>query len=81
MWVMANRGSRAADGKSAVHSQEYLDRATMFGELELVLADWSDEAQEDLVLVAMNGILSPDFETCMRLWTAAMLVARRDHRD
>ena len=61
-----------------MHSQAYLDRCTMLGELELALLDWSDDAQEDLVLVAMNGIVSPDFETCMRLWATVMLVVESE---
>jgi hypothetical protein len=57
-----------------MYSQKYLDSSTMQGELTLALLDWSDEAQEDLVLVAMNGIISPDFEACMRLWAAMKVV-------
>jgi predicted DCC family thiol-disulfide oxidoreductase YuxK len=56
-----------------MYSQDYLDSSAMQGELTLALLDWSDEAQEDLVLLAMNGIITPDFEACMRLWAAMRL--------
>ena len=46
----------------------------MLGEVTLTLLDWSDEAQEDLILVAMNGALQPSFEEYMRLWTAMRVV-------
>lgn len=56
-----------------MHSRTYLESVTIQGEIELALLDWSDEAQEDLILVAMNDLVSPDFETCMRLWSRALL--------
>ena len=51
-----------------MYSQDYLDRCTMLGEVELALLDWCDEAQEDLLLVALNGIVPPTLENYMHLW-------------
>ena len=51
-----------------MYSQDYLDTCTMLGEVELVLLDWCDEAQEDLLLLALNGIVEPTLEAYMRLW-------------
>jgi hypothetical protein len=56
-----------------MQSQEYLDRCTMMGEATLALLDWSDEAQEDLVLIALNGIFPPTLEACMRILHALCL--------
>lgn len=53
-----------------MYSQDYLDRCTMLGEVELTLLDWCDEAQEDLLLVALNGIVPPTLEAYMNLWDA-----------
>lgn len=57
-----------------MYSQEYLDSSTMLGEVTLTLLDWSDEAQEDLLLVAMNATVPPTLEACMRLLDAMRVV-------
>jgi hypothetical protein len=59
----------------AMRSQEYLDFCTMMGEVTLTLLDWSDEAQEDLLLIALNGVAPPPtLETYLGL-LAAMRMA------
>jgi hypothetical protein len=57
-----------------VYSQDYLDSSTMLGEVILTLLDWSDEAQEDLILVALNGVVPPTLEAYMHLWDAMRVV-------
>lgn len=42
----------------------------MLGEAELIRLDWCDEAQEDLLLIAMNGIIPATLDACIQLWGA-----------